>query len=646
MLKFKTSIWLLILWLLTTSVQAQTASYAPNKRAQELFGKALTAYRSNNIPEAKKFILKTIDKDRNYIDAYLLLGDLETELKQFPKAEQAYKNALNIDSTGHPRAWYLLGKLQYKQGNYADGVVSLNHFLKFAHPSVKLKQEAEKLLKSCRFGVWAVSHPVPDKLHKLNDSVNSTGSEYVNFVNEENNLLIFTRKGIINIGTSKRSVYKEQVFVSAMKNKRWGVPKKMNFPWPDNNNMGAVSFSLDGRSVYFTGCYWPNGNGSCDIYMSHLAGNLWNKPVHLNREINASTWESQAVVSSDGRYLYFASKRAGGKGGSDLWVSKKQKNGLWGKPKNLGDSINTSGNEVAPFLHADGKTLYFASDGWPGLGGYDLFVSHKKADGTWSKAKNLGCPVNTRYNEINIFMAPDGKQSWISSDRIPEKGYDIFEFSPSKNIRPGKVDILLAKVLDSATHLPLTANVVLSTLPDGEVVDSLQSAMNGSFMMALPLNKDYALHVYKKGYLFYSDNFNLLRDTVAKKIHKRILLQSVAAGNRISLENIYFKFDKSELSQAAFPELNRLVLFLKQNSDIRVQITGFTDNIGTAAYNLKLSLERAKAVYDYLVLRGIAASRLSFKGYGNTRPVADNATQEGRAKNRRTEIVVRSVSNK
>lgn len=567
-------------------------------------------------------------------------------MKQIPEAEKAYHNALRLDSTGHPRAWYLLGRLQYQQGAYAGGVNSLSHFLKLGQPSGNVKQEAEKLLKNCRFSVRAVAHPVPDTLRRLDNAVNSKGSEYVNFVNEKNTRLIFTRKGIINIGTSKRPVYKEQVFISAWKEGHWGAPKKMKFSWPDNNNMGAVSFSLDGRSVYFTGCYWPGSQGSCDIYVSRFTGNFWESPVHLNKEINTGTWESQAVVSPDGRYLYFASKRAGGKGGSDLWVSKRQKNGLWGKPRDLGDSINTSGNEVAPFLHADGKTLYFASDGWPGLGGYDLFVSRKKADGTWSKAQNIGYPINTRYNEMNIFMAPDGKHAWISSDRIPGKGYDIFEFSPDAEIRPGKIDIMLATVLDSATHLPLKATAVLSTLPNGEVVDSLVSAMNGTFMMALPLKKDYALHVYKKGYLFYSDNFNLLHDSVERRIHEKILLQPVAAGNRIRLENIYFKFNRSELSAAAFPELDRLVLFLKQNSNIRVQISGFTDNVGTAAYNLKLSVDRAKAVFDYLVMRGIAASRLSCKGFGNTRPVADNNTPEGRAKNRRTEIVVRSVSDK
>jgi outer membrane protein OmpA-like peptidoglycan-associated protein len=632
------------LLVLTPFIQAQNASHVPDKRAQALFDKALDAYRSDNIPEAKKLILKSIDKDKAYIDAYLLLGDLETEMKQISEAVKAYKNALKLDSTGHPRTWYLLGRLQYQQGIYAEGAVSLNNFLRLVNPSGKTKSEAKQLLESCKFSAWALKHPVPDTLHKLDDSVNSAGSEYVNFVNEKNSLLIFTREGIINFGTSSRPMYKNQIFVSSWKNDHWQDPQKMNFPWPDNDNIGAVSFSLDGRSVYFTGCYWPGGMGSCDIYVSRLSGEYWNTPVHLNKEINTETWESQAVVSSDGRYLYFASRRAGGKGGSDLWVSKRQKNGLWGKPRDLGDSINTSGNEMAPFLHADGKTLYFASDGWPGLGGYDLFVSRKKPDGSWSKARNLGYPINTRFNELNIFIAPNGQHAWISSDRIPGKGYDIYEFKPDDEIRPGKVDILLATVLDSATHLPLKATAVLSTLPNGEVVDSLVSAMDGTFMMALPLKTDYALHIYKKGYLFYSDNFNLLHDSVERRIHEKILLQPIAAGNRIRLENIYFKFDQSELSTAAFPELNRLVLFLKQNKDIRVQISGFTDNVGTTAYNLKLSVDRAKAVFDYLVMRGIAASRLSCKGFGNTRPVADNNTPEGRAKNRRTEIVVRSVS--
>lgn len=615
----------------------------PDKRAQALFDKALTAYRTGDLTEAKKLLLKCIDRSETFTDAFLLLGDLETGMKRVPKAEQAYKAALNIDSTGHPKAWFLLARLQFQQAEYSDGSNSIRHFLRLAHPSGRLKQEADHILQSCDFSAWAIKNPDPDTLHRLTVPVNSPEDEYVNFVDENGERMIFTRKELLKTKPSDHPVYRENIYVSNLDNDHWGTPYKMNFPWPENLNMGAVSFSLDGRSLYFTGCYWPQGNGSCDIYVSRLEGAFWKTPGHLNREVNTNSWDSQAVVSSDGRYLYFASKRPGGKGGSDLWVSKKENGGGWGKPVNLGDSINTVGDEMAPFLHADGKTLYFSSDGWPGLGGYDLFVSHKKADGTWTKARNLGYPVNSRFDEINIFVAPDGNQAWISSNRVPKDDYDIFEFTPDRKMKPGKVDVLTARVLDSATHLPLQAVAILSTLPNGKIVDSLVSATDGAFMMALPLKQNYALHVFKRGYLFFSDNINLLNDSSIRKIRKKILLQPVAAGNRISLENIYFKFDQSELSAAAFPELNRLTMFLKQNSGILVQISGHTDNVGTTAYNLKLSLDRAKAVYDYLVMRGISASRLSRKGYGNTEPVADNTTPEGRAKNRRTEIVVLSV---
>ncbi len=631
--------------MLATSVQTQNAIPKSEKRAQVLFDKALASYRTGDLAEAKKLLLKSIDRSKTFVDAYLLLGDLETGIKQVPEAEKAYKEALNIDPTGHPKAWYLLAQLQFRQGEYSEGSVSIQHFLRLAHSSEMLKQEAEHLLESCDFSAWAIKNPVPDTLRRLADPVNSPGDEYVNFVDNNGHRMIFTRKELLKTAPPNHPVYGEQIYVSNLKNKHWETPSKVNFPWLENLNIGAVSFSLDGRNLYFTGCYWPSGNGSCDIYVSHLEGAYWETPNHLNQWVNTSSWDSQAVISSDGRYLYFASKRPGGKGGSDLWVSKKEKSGQWCKPENLGDSINTSEDEMAPFLHADGRTLYFSSNGWPSLGGYDLFVSHKKADGTWSKARNLGYPVNSRFDEINIFVAPDGNKAWISSSRIRKNGFDIFEFTPDRKLKPGKVDVLTATVLDGATHLPLKATAILSALPDGKIIDSLESSDDGKFMMALPLKENYALHVFKKGYLFFSDNINLLNDSLTREIKEKILLQPVAAGNRIRLENIYFKFDQSELSTAAFPELNRLVMFLKQNSGIQVQISGFTDNVGTAAYNLKLSLDRAKAVYDFLVMRGISPSRLSRKGYGNTEPVADNTTTEGRAKNRRTEIVVRTVSN-
>jgi len=405
--------------------------------------------------------------------------------------------------------------------------------------------------------------------------------------------------------------------------------------------MGGVSFSPDGHMLYFTGCHWPNGKGSCDLYQSRRKDTTWQKPQPMGYNINTSRWESQGVVSSDNRMLIFASRRPGGKGGSDLWMSVRQKDGQWGRPVDMGDSINTPGNEMAPFLHPDNRTLYFASNDRTGMGGYDLYYSRKRKDGTWSKARNLGFPINTKWNEIGLFITPDGKRAWLSSDREHEGNFDLYTFVPESSMKPKPVVLYSGVVLDSRNHQPLQAKLVLSQLPDGMVTDSLYSGSDGHFLLAVPVGSNVALHVVKSGYLFYSQHLDVLKAPAFTTKQMTILLSPVVSGNKMQLNNVYFEFDKAVLQKAAFPELNRVVDFMKQNPSVKIEIVGYTDDVGTAAYNLKLSEARAKAVYEYLVDHGIQADRMMYKGYGNTRPVGDNTTAAGRAANRRTEVLIR-----
>lgn len=643
--KLKSKIYILFIVLLAfvpVVAPAQKPAFPiADKKAQKFFKKAKTAYYIGNFEQAQKFIYKATDKSKAFVQAYILLGETETDLHQLARAEKAYRRVLNLNSVNYPRVFYLMARLQYRQGEYAKGAGSIKHFIHLAHPVGRLAKTANELLADCSFAARSVANPVIDSLHRLDDSVNTPLAEYVNFVDNKGNRLVFTRKEPLKIEYYNHIIYREHVYASAWDDGKWGMPKRLNFPWSGQLNMGGVSLSFNGKTMYFTGCYWPGGYGSCDIYSSHKTDSRWQVPVHLGKGINTEMWDSQAVISPNNRDLYFASKRHGGFGGSDLWMSVRQKNGKWGKPKNLGDSINTSGDEMAPFLNADGQTLYFSSNGRTGLGGFDLYFSRKDKHGNWTKARNLGYPINTRFNEINVFVSPNGKRAWLSSDRNPKNKYDIFSFKPYPAMQPGKIILLTGTILDKKTHHPLKAKVVLTELTNGVVVNSLESGANGKFLMAIPVGKNYAFHIYKKGYLFYSGHFNLPDDSVGKELQEKILLEPVAPGNRIRLDNIYFEFNKARLRRDAFPELNRLTQFLKQYPDIHIQIAGFTDNLGTAAYNLKLSQARARAVVDYLVAKGISTKRLSYKGFGNTHPLSDNNTEAGRAMNRRTEIIIR-----
>ena len=619
-------------------LQAQQNS---DKKTIKIFRKAEAASNTNDFTQAESFLKKVLKRDAGFVKAYLLQGDIYASQHRLEKAIGIYHQALSLDSVSYPAAFFMLAGWEYKTGNYTASLRDVQHFLRFENKNMSRYEKAEKLLKNAVFAANAVTHPEKTTLKKLNSGINTPADEYINFVNAEGKQLFFTRKSLEQI--QGRLVYKEHFYLSVQKDGVWQRPKKMQFPWDSTFNMGALSLSVDGRSMYFTGCYWPGGFGSCDIYSSRKRGNHWQFPKHLNGNVNTPGWDAQAVVSSDKNQLFFASKRPGGFGGSDIWMCIRQKNGRWGRAINLGDSINTPGNEMAPFLHADNHTLYFSSNGRTGMGGYDLYVSREDSAGHWSKAVNLGFPVNTKANEINLFVNLDGSRAWLSSDRDTTKsGFDIFSFPVYTKIHPGKVLFVKGIVQNARSGKKLSAGIVLTDLTTGQVVDSAVSdTVSGRFLMVLHGRTNYAFNIQKKGYLIYSQSFNLKEFPGLTSVNKTFKLTPITKGALMRLQNIRFDFDRSTLKLSAFPELNKLVIFLRKNPTLKILIAGYTDNVGSVDYNLKLSQERAKVVFDYLVSKGIDAGRLQYHGFGNTHPISNNQTPEGQAANRRTEIVIR-----
>ncbi|MBN2614721.1 MAG: OmpA family protein [Bacteroidales bacterium] len=627
---------LIVLWAVLWMPQVLLAQ--SNKMLKD-FQKAETAYQEQKYTDALQWIEKVLKKDETFAPAYLLKATIASEQNQMPQAIDSYNKVLQLDSVHYTRIFYLLGNIYYQQGAYAEALPFLKSFVQSSRASEESKAKAEFLIRSAAFAEKALNHPVVDSVVSLPESLNTSDNEYVNFVNPEQTVLIFTRKVFLGKDNQQRPVYRDEVFLSRKEKGTWPAPQRMRFPWPEQWNMGGVSFSPDGNTMYFTGCQWPGGRGSCDLYFSKKKGNEWQRPQPFYN-INTSRWESQGVVSTDNRMLIFASRRPGGKGGSDLWLSLRQKNGQWGQPVDMGDSINTPGDEMAPFLHPDNRTLYFSSNGRPGMGGFDLYFSRKDKNGHWSKAQNLGYPVNTKSNELNLVVASDGSRAWLTSDRDRKGNYDLYTFIPDSTMRPQKVVLIRGVVLDRHSKQPLQAQILVSRLPEGVVVDSLYSdPESGRFLLSVPAERNLSLHVFKKGYLFASKHLLSEKQTDSTR-QITILLDSVAKGKSIRLNNVYFEVDQASLQPAATPELEKVVQFLKQHPALRVEIEGHTDNTGSAAHNLKLSLERAQTVYRYLVRQGIDGKRLTCKGYGNTRPVADNTTEEGRAANRRTELKI------
>ncbi len=406
-------------------------------------------------------------------------------------------------------------------------------------------------------------------------------------------------------------------------------------------NEGAQNISQDGNWLVFTGCNRPDGFGSCDIYISYLTNDGWSEAINLGGKINSDQWDSQPCLSPDKRDLYFSSRRFGGYGGSDLYVSHLQANGRWSEPENLGPEINTAGDESAPFIHADNQTLYFTSTGLPGYGEEDLFVVRKGDDGKWGKPLNLGYPINTISHEGTLFIAADGKTAYYASDRSEGKGgLDIYSFEMREDLRPAKTLWVKGKVFDQKTSAGLPSTVELIDLASKQIISRVQTDETGNYLITLPVGKDYAFNVARRGYLFYSDNYSLKEKAPDSTYQKDIPLQPIEVNAAIVLRNIFFDFNKYDLKPESQVELDKVVQLLQENPTVKVQIEGHTDNVGSATDNQKLSENRAKSVVTYLNSKGIRLERLIAKGFGATKPIADNKTEEGRAQNRRTELKI------
>ncbi|RYG45645.1 MAG: flagellar motor protein MotB, partial [Chitinophagaceae bacterium] len=343
----------------------------------------------------------------------------------------------------------------------------------------------------------------------------------------------------------------------------------------------------------------------------------------------------------DKRDLYFASRRFGGFGGCDIYVCHLLPNGKWSEPENLGPTVNTPGDEQCPFIHADNQTLYFTSNYWPGYGDEDLFYSRKGPKGDFSKPTNLGYPINTIDREGTLFITADGKTAYYASDKVDTKGgLDIYSFELREDLRPIRTLWVKGQVFDKKTTKGLPSDVELTDISSGQIISKVQTDENGRYLITLPVGKDYVFNVNRKGYLFYSGSFMLVKDAPDSIYEKNIPLQPIEVNASVVLNNIFFDVNKFDLRPESQIELDKIVQLMNDNPTVKVEISGHTDNVGKPADNLILSDKRSKTVVAYLINKRISPQRFTYKGLGETQPIADNKTEEGRAKNRRTEMKI------
>ena len=665
---------ILTFFLLSSCSVAQHYS-TKNKKAIKLFEKGkITPSQSidpvSHTPNYKlglKYLNEAIEKDPNFWESHMVAGEFAEIIGDYPQAIDHFEKALAIDpqlnTTGS--TYFYLANLQQAVGDYDKALTNLNTFQHFRNANPDLIRQSYKIQADCEFAMDAVKNPLKFNPINIGPGINTAQPEYFPTITVDGKTILFTRR--VKDGRV-RGEFKEQedFFVSELSKRNiWQTAVAM----PNNvntvNNEGAPTIAPDGRSLVFVACpsfadakdygNGRKGRGSCDLFFTKKLGSRWTNPINLPGKVNSFSWESQPSLSADGKTLYFIRRvsQRGQPHNSDIFVAHLQENGTWGVPQRLPDYINTPEKEESVLIHPDGKTLYFASRGHVGMGGSDLYITRMDENGKWSKPENLGFPINTKYDENSLMVSPDGEIAFFASDR--EGGFgdlDIYFFEMPENLRPTRTLYFEGLVYDIKTRQPIGGEFQLIDLETGkEVVFSKADKLTGEFMVSLPVNKDYALNVSYPGYTFFSQNFNMKNPENLEAIHMDIpMIPLTNSTDAIVLANVFFDLNKSTLRKESFIELDKLVDFLKENPEIKIEIGGHTDSQGDATKNKQLSISRAKSVYEYVVKNGVEASRLTYVGYGPSKPIysdeniaeISDSKEKGNAHqaNRRTEYKI------
>lgn len=620
---------------------AEAQNYSTkNQKAIKAYEDALKLYDAKRNEEARAGMEKALKFDGQFIEARIVLGDILTDMKRLEEAAECFHAVVNQNPDFFVNAQYQLGVTQLKLSRYVDAQKNFEEFMKRKRVSPAMKEKAERQIENAKFGEMAVKNPVPFEPKNLGQAINTPDYEYFPALTADEKTLIFTR----NHRNEGGQGYQEDFYISFKGRDGWQRALNLGPPINTDDNEGAQSISADGQTLVFTACNRRDGLGSCDLHLAKKVGDRWGAASLLGPPVSSHKWESQPSIAADGRTLYFASNRPGGMGGTDLWVTRLDDQGLWSTPQPLGAPVNTKGNEETPFIHPDGRTLYFTTDGHIGMGGKDIFYTRMADDGTWSLPINLGYPINTANDELGLIVGASGTTAYYASDRDGGQGnLDLYSFELYADARPTPVTYLKGTVADIVSNFPLEATFELIDIKTNKVVATASSdRVNGSFLVCLPKNRKYALNVSRKSYLFYSDHFSIdSTASIDKPFELDIRLQPIKFGEKVVLRNIFFETGSYELKQESMAELEKLLSFLNSNMEIAIEIGGHTDNVGKDDDNLRLSENRANAVRNWLMDKGVKDSRLTANGYGKTMPIASNETPEGRATNRRTEFMVK-----
>lgn len=619
---------------------AQTGLDTKSKKATELYVQADNFRVRGQYTEAINALTEAIQKDKKFTEAYYRLGIVYRSMKDYQRAINNFKYALTLteDVRKKKMIWYELGDAYMVSGQYKDAIAVLSEFVNAETQNKQRISKANGSIQNARFALNNQDANNQYRPKPLNDTVNCFPLQYFPTLTADQQELIFTRR------RGYRDDDDEDMVISHKNAQgKWTTPQSISPNINTAQNEGTSTISADGRKLIFTSC--QNGySGDCDLFESIKTGNQWSKPVNLGPNVNSVDWESQPTLSADGRALYFVSDRKGGFGRNDIWYTTLSENGKWTKARNLGDRVNTQYDERSPFIHVNGRTLYFATNGLVGFGGYDIFYT-EKTDNNWSTPVNIGSPINDHENQYSLFITADGKKGYYSHEENLPNGHEksvIVEIQiPEDQIIKYKSNYIKGIVTDSKTKESLKAQIELFDINKNEIVSFVESdSISGQYLMVLTQGSEYALYINKKGYLFKSLNFNYSEVEHFEPVVIDIPLDRAVKGGGSVLKNLFFDVDKYELKEKSSTELGKIVRFLIENPQISIEIGGHTDNTGNAAYNQQLSEKRAKSVYNYIISNGISPKRLAVKGFGSIMPVASNETDSGRQLNRRIEFTI------
>lgn len=640
-----------------------------SKKTAKLLERA-TSSRGGTLSERIDLLRQSVEMEPDCAECMLTKARAEYQLAaertgDYSRAYADFRNLVRTCPNYHADAYYYTGIIAYANQEYEVAKSSFEAFVKgdTEHKSrdyeTKL-EDVQSVLPEVQFYVNFYANPVPYNPKSL-VHVNTEADEYLPMLNPDNELLFFTRqskekaKGDLFARTVER-------FMQAGKDPRKGEfvnPEPLPPPFNVGDNYGGVSISLNNREMFVTVCKVTAVNyNNCDIYVTRYERTVdqngevhyrWSGLENLGDAVNTPDgWEAQPTLSADGNTLYFATIRKGttpdkdGNPTIDIYFTERGADGRWSQARPLDGHINSAGNDKSPFLHVDSRTMYFSSNGRPGAGGYDIYFSKQDDDGNWSEPENIGYPINSPQDEHGLVVSTDGKHAFFASSNVAAaRGLDLFRFEMPEGARPEKVLIVKGDIKDSSGEVIPDARIELKYAESKTVEEVEVDRYDGSYSAVLNLHRgeDIVMSVKSdSSTIAFNSRVFTLADTAEAVVDLAMELEQVEEGKAYRMNDIRFATASSQIDEASKRVLDDFAEYLKENPRVQIVIEGHTDNVGNAHSNLILSKDRAFEVFGYLQDVGVDPRRMKFEGFGQTRPVAPNDSEENRALNRRTEF--------